>query len=38
VQAVELDNGDLIYLTGIFRGRSCDILNASGWPTASTDR
>jgi hypothetical protein len=38
VQAAELDNGDPIYLTGIFRGRSCDILNASGWPTASTER
>jgi hypothetical protein len=35
VQAAELDNGDPIYLTGIFRGRSCD---ASGWPTASTER
>jgi hypothetical protein len=32
VQAAELDNGDPIYLTGIFRGRSCDILNASGCP------
>jgi hypothetical protein len=30
------DNGDPTYLTGIFRGRSCDILNAS--PTASTER
>jgi hypothetical protein len=38
VQAAELDNGDPIYLTGIFRGRSCDILNASGSPTASTER
>ena len=33
MQTAELDNGDPIYLTVIFRGRSCDILNASGWPT-----